>query len=87
MGRYYITRTFFSTNIYILDFMKSAKEFEGAKGIELSDKELKELILKERADGKEVNLLWRPLRRGKRKSHLQTYIETTVYNRVMNNDN
>ena len=87
MGRYYIIRTLFSIDIYILDYMKPAKEFEGAKGIVLTDRELKEMILQERANGIEVNLLWRPLRRGRRKSHFQIDIETRRYNRIMNSDN
>lgn len=87
MGRYYIDRGLYSTDIYILDFKSKSKyEKHRATGIEISDKELKELILKERADGKEVNLWWKEHKGNKRISHFQKYIEDSTYNRVMNND-
>lgn len=87
MGRYYIDRQIFSTDIYILDFrIKSKYGMNNTEGIEISDKELKKLILEEKANGKEVNLLWKPLKRGKRKSQFQEFIERSTYSRVMNND-
>ena len=89
-GRYYIDRGLLSTDIYILEYRTPSRitgKMDKTKGIELSDKELKELILKEKADGKEVKLLWKPVRRGARKSHFQIDIETRRYNRVMNCDN
>lgn len=87
MGRYYIDRGLYSTDIYILDF-KSRSEHERfrTKGVEINDKDLKKFILKERADGKEVNLWWKEHKENKRISHFQKYIENSTYNRVMNND-
>lgn len=53
MGKYYIDRNFISTDIYILEFRTSSTyKKDKTKGIELSDRELKELILKERAKDK-----------------------------------
>lgn len=87
MGRYYIDRGLYSTDIYILDFKSRSKhERFRTKGVEISDKELKELILKERADGKEVNLWYKEHKGNKRISDFQQYIEDSTYNRVMNND-
>lgn len=86
MGLYYIDRKLFATDIYILE-CRDLTEIESMRKVELSDKELKEFILKEEANGREVKVLWKPLKRGQRKSNLQTFIETSRYNRVMNCDN
>lgn len=86
MGLYYIDRKLFATDIYILE-CRDLTEIEAMRKVELSDKELKEFILKEEVNGREVKVLWKPLKRGQRKSNLQTFIETSRYNRVMNCDN
>ncbi len=87
MGRYYINRGLYSTTIYILDFKpKSKYEKYRTTGVEISDKELKKLILQERADGQEVNLWWKEHRGNKRISDFQKFIENSTYNRVMNSD-
>ena len=86
MGLYYIDRKLFATDIYILE-CRDLTEIEAMRKVELEDKEVKDLILKERADGREVDLLWKSLKRGQRKSNLQTFIETSRYNRIMNCDN
>ena len=87
MGRYYIDRGLYSTTIHILDFKPKSKckRFK-TEGIELSDKELKKLILQERADGQEVHLWWKEHRGTKRISDFQKFIENSTYNRVMNSD-
>lgn len=87
MGRYYIDRGLYSTTIYILDF-KPKSEYEKYRtiGVEISDKELKKLILKEREYGKEVNLWCKEHKRNRRTSDFQKYIEDSTYNRVMNSD-
>lgn len=86
MGLYYIDRKLFTTDIYILEG-RDLTEIETMRKVELEDKEVKDLILKERADGRMVDLLWKPLKRGMRKSNIQTVIETSRYNRIMNCDN
>lgn len=86
MGRYYINRTLFSTDIYIYDYKKiKVPKIGKMSGIELTDKELKEIIISERAKGREVNLWWKP-RKGQRISDFQRFVERSTYNRVMDSD-
>ncbi len=88
MGKYCINRNLFSTDIYILDYaVKGRKDIDQLKVVEINNKDLKELILKERAEGREVNLLWKKLRNGQRKSNFQNYIETSRYKEIMKSDN
>lgn len=87
MGRYYIDRKLWTTNIYILDVLPKLqyKRFK-TEGVEISDTELKKLILKEEANGREVNLWWKDHKK-RRISDFQEFTERSRYNRVMNNNN
>ncbi|MCI8470679.1 MAG: hypothetical protein HFJ35_04235 [Clostridia bacterium] len=87
MGRYYIDKKLWSTDIYILDVIPRSqyKRFK-TTGIEISDRELKKLIIEEEAKGKKVNLWWKPRTRKARISNFQKDIENNRYNQIMNSD-